>query len=49
MTVNEALKPGEDLIKKKGVLNSLSKKKANIVIYAHLASAQSYDDGKTLG
>ena len=49
MTANETLKFGEDLIEKKVVSNSLSKKKANIGICAHLVSTRSYDDGKTLG
>ena len=49
MTANEALKFGEDFIEKKAVSNSLSEKKANIGIRAHLASTQSYNDGKTLG
>ncbi len=38
MMANEALKFGKDFIKKKFALNSLSKKKANIGIHAHLAS-----------
>ena len=49
MMANEALKFGEDFIKKKVASNSLSKKKANIGIRAHLASTRSYDDGETLG
>jgi len=48
MTANEAVKFGEDFMKKV-ISNPLSKKKANTGIRAHLASTRSYDDGETLG
>jgi hypothetical protein len=48
MTANEALKFGEDFIKKKAVSNPLSKNDAKMGIRAHSASVQS-DDGETVG